>query len=208
MMSSVITMLFASVATLYQRKIKRFLAYSSISHVGYMLIGLSTSTLVGLHAFFIYIFVYMLTVLAFFGLILSLKKNQENKSIIYLTDLLHINDKNSSLLKVLFVLVIFSMAGIPPLLGFFSKFYIFFSSIEASSYFLVLVGVISSTIGAFYYIRVIKILNFEVVNSLKLIYSQSTFNLNVLVLLVLVFCFFFFSPNFLFLETYKLCLFL
>ena len=87
--TATLTILFSSIAALYQKKIKRFLAYSSINHVGYMLMSLGTGTLLGVHAFFLYIFIYILTMFTFFSILISLKK-ETNKNIIYITDLLYL----------------------------------------------------------------------------------------------------------------------
>ena len=199
--TAAITILFATFATLAQRKIKRFLAYSSISHVGYMLIGLTTGTITGIHAFLLYLITYIITLFAFFGMLLNLKKN--NKNLIYLTDLLHIKPIT---FKIIFILLLFSISGIPPLLGFFTKFYIFFSAIEASYYILPFIGIITSTIGAFYYIRIIKIIQFEKLYHSITITKENTLSINFIIYLLCILCFFFFAPNFLFLEVYKLCL--
>jgi NADH-quinone oxidoreductase subunit N len=205
MVSSIITMLFASFAAMYQKKIKRFLAYSSINHVGYMLMGISTGTLVGLHSFFFYILIYLVMLFGFFSLVLSLRKQHAGVSIIYLTDFFYLR-KSSVILKFLFVLIFFSLAGIPPLVGFFSKFYLFFSAVEASYYILPVVGVLSSVLSTFYYIRCIKIINFEKIfcnSHLEKINNLNIYLVIFFVLLLLLFCF---SPNFLFVESYHLCL--
>lgn len=199
-------MLMATFAALYQKKIKRFFAYSSISHVGYMLIGLSTATLLGIHAFFLYLLVYIFTLFFFGGVILNLKKQHSKTVIIYLTDFLYLQN-SSNVLKVLFVLILFSMAGIPPLLGFFSKFYLFFSAVEASFYLLPVVGLLSSVLGSFYYIRFIKIVFFENKYSTNLqLNNVTSLIVNIFIILFLVFSLFLISPNFVFLESYKLCL--
>jgi len=197
-------MLFASFATLYQKKIKRFLAYSSISNVGYMLLSISTGTLNGLHSFFLYILVYTFTMFALFSLILSLKKKNK-QNLIYLTDLLFLKNI-PPLSKILFVTLLFSMAGIPPFLGFFSKFYVFFSAVEATYYFPLLIGIISSTTSAFYYTRLIKLINFEKILSTANNIQLKTSNITITTIVSLLLLFFIFSPNFLILKTYQLAL--
>lgn len=198
-----LTILFSSIATLYQKKIKRFLAYSSINHVGYMLMSLATGTLMGIHAFFLYIYIYIITMFTFFSILVSLKK-ETNKNIIYITDLLYMK-KIYPITRIILTLLFFSMAGIPPLIGFFAKFYVFLAAIEINYYLLLLISILCSTLSAFYYIRIIKIINFE-----------KTFNLNITkfkpnaivyaysLLGLLVITLFFIVPNFLVTETYYL----
>lgn len=159
LLTAAMTISFSSIATLYQKKIKRFLAYSSINHVGYMLMSLSTGTLTGLNGFFLYIGVYMITMFTFFCILLSLRK-EKNKNIIYITDLFYAN-KIHPIIQIGFTLIFFSMAGIPPLIGFFAKFYVFFAAIDSNFYFLVVLSILCSTLSTFYYIRIIKIINFE-----------------------------------------------
>jgi NADH-quinone oxidoreductase subunit N len=200
-----LTIVFASLAALYQKKVKRFLAYSSISHVGYMLIGLSTGTITGLHAFFLYILIYLITMFTFFGLFISLQKTK-NKTLIYLTDLLFLNNVNP-LTKLALIVSLFSMASIPPLMGFFAKFYILFAAVETNQYFLVALAVLCSTLSAFYYIRIIKIINFEKIENLNYQRTQqSTLTLFYVGLGILFVSFFVISPNFLVLKTYQLAM--
>jgi len=200
-----LTILFASLAALYQKKIKRFLAYSSINNIGYMLIGLVPGTLNGLHAFFLYSIMYIIAMFTLFSVILSIKK-ANNKNLVYLTDLLFLANVHP-VLKINFVLTLFALAGIPPLVGFFSKFYIFFAAIEANQYISVIVGIGCSVISAFYYIRIIKIINFERITNLNYDKNQilsSTIAINIIGIIIL--CFFILAPNFIMIKTYQLAL--
>lgn len=202
-----ITILFASLATLYQKKIKRFLAYSSINHVGYMLMGLSTGTLTGIHSFFIYLSIYIITMLTLFGVLLSLK-TKTNKNIIYITDLLFLENVHP-INKVILTLLFFSIAGIPPLIGFFAKFYVFLAAIEVKYYILLTVSLLCSTLSAFYYIRIIKIMNFEKKFNLNFIEFNSNSTAYIITIFGLLFTIFFIAfPNFLITYTYQLSLFL
>ena len=203
--TAAITILFASLAALYQKKIKRFLAYSSINHVGYMLMGLSTGTLTGLHSFFLYITIYLLTMFTFFGIFLSLKKKKK-KSLVYLTDLLWLDDIHPAN-KALLILSIFSMVGIPPLIGFFSKFYVLFAAIETNYFFLVVIAIVCSTLSAFYYIRLIKIINFEKIENLNY-WKEQEKNVTITYIIggILLISFFVIAPNFLVLKTYQIAL--
>lgn len=200
--TSTLSILFGSIAALYQKKLKRFLAYTSINHIGYMLMSIATGTLLGLHAFFIYIIIYIITMFSFFGLIASLKKSN-NKNLIYLTDLLHLKNVNK-FNKIFFIILLFSLAGIPPLFGFFTKLYIFFSLIDAAFYYLTVFAIITSTLSTFYYLRIIKIINIEKVQVWKTISQKQFFNVNLITYGTLFILLFFFFPNFLFLTTYNL----
>ena len=201
--TAALTILFSSIAALYQKKIKRFLAYSSINHVGYMLMSLGTGTLLGVHSFFVYIFIYILTMFTFFSILISLKKNT-NKNIIYLTDLLYLK-KIYPTTRIVLTLLFFSMAGIPPLIGFFAKFYVFLAAIETNYYLLLIISILCSTLSAFYYIRIIKIINFEKTLNINIVKFQPSLIVYVYSLLgVLLITLFFIVPNFLITETYYL----
>ena len=123
-----------------------------------MLIGLSSGTLQGLESLFIYLLIYVISSVNIWTVVLSLKDNNGYNR--YITDLSSLGEKNP-ILAITLTLCLFSMAGVPPLAGFYAKFYIFFSAIESSIYILAFVGVITSVIGSFYYIRLIKIMYFE-----------------------------------------------
>lgn len=197
-----ITILFSSITTLFQKKIKRFIAYSSINHVGYILIGLASGTLLGLHSVFFYIFTYLMMMFTFFGLLALFPKN-----LIYITDL--INLRNYPFLKILMIVIFFSMAGLPPLIGFFSKFYIILASIESQGYFLTSLVIGCSVISAFYYLRIIKILQFEMIQHIKVkIFQKSLVIYLYLTGSLLLFCLYIISPNFILMQTYYLVLWL
>jgi len=198
-----LTILFSSIATLYQKKIKRFLAYSSINHVGYMLMSLATGTLIGVHAFFLYVYIYIITMFTFFSILIFLKK-ETNKNIIYLTDLLYLK-KTYPVVRITITLLFFSIAGIPPLIGFFAKFYVFLAALEAHYYLLLLISILCSTLSAFYYIRIIKITNFEKTFNLTTVaFKPNTIVYTYSLLGVLLITLFFIIPNFLITETYYL----
>jgi NADH-quinone oxidoreductase subunit N len=155
---SIASMLFGAVAAIGQTNIKRLIAYSSISHVGYTLAGLATSSNEGIQSSIIYISIYVVMNLALFSCLLMLKrKDQYYEDIDDLSGL----SKNHPLLSLCLLAILFSLAGIPPLAGFFAKFYIFKSVIEQSMYFLAIVGLLSTVVAAFYYLRIIKIIYFD-----------------------------------------------
>ena len=158
------SMIVGAFGALQQRKVKRLLAYSSIGHVGYMLIGIGAGTAEGIQGLLVYIFLYMVMSTCIWTSVLSLSYQNKTGRAKYLTDLTLLS-KTNPILAVTIALTMFSMAGVPPLAGFFSKLYVFFAGVEASLYLIVVVGVLTSCIGAYYYIRVIKIMFFEKVNT-------------------------------------------
>ena len=155
---SIASMLFGAVAAIGQKNLKRLIAYSSISHMGYALAGLTTGTNEGIQSSVSYISIYLVMNLAFFSCIFMLKR--EDKYYENLEDLSGLS-KNHPLLSFSFLIVLFSLAGIPPMAGFFAKFYIFMAVIEQSMFFLAIVGLLASVVAAFYYLRIIKVIYFD-----------------------------------------------
>ena len=155
---SIASMLFGAIAAIGQTNLKRLVAYSSIGHVGYALAGLATGTNDGIQSSVIYITIYILMNLGLFSCLLMMKRNNEYYEKI---DDLSGLSKNHPLLSISLLVILFSLAGIPPLAGFFAKFYIFKSVLEQSMYFLAIVGLLSTVIAAFYYLRIIKIMYFD-----------------------------------------------
>ncbi len=155
---SIASMVFGAIAAIGQRNLKRLIAYSSISHIGYAIAGLTTGTNEGIQSSIIYITIYILMNLGLFSCLLMLKRNENYYET--LDDLSGLS-KNHPLLSLSLLLILFSLAGIPPLAGFFAKFYIFKAVIEQSMYFLAIVGLLSTVIAAFYYLRIIKIIYFD-----------------------------------------------
>jgi len=155
---SIASMLFGAVAAIGQTNLKRLIAYSSISHIGYTLAGLATGTNDGIQSSVIYITIYVLMNLGLFSCLLMMKRNNE-----YFEDIVDLSglSKNHPLLSLALLIILFSLAGIPPLAGFFAKFYIFKSVLEQSMYFLAIVGLLSTVVAAFYYLRIIKIIYFD-----------------------------------------------
>ena len=155
---SIASMLFGAIAAIGQTNLKRLIAYSSISHVGYALAGLATGSNDGIQSSVIYITIYILMNLGFFSCLLMMKRNNE-----YFEDIEDLSglSKNHPLLSLSLLIILFSLAGIPPLAGFFAKFYIFKSVLEQSMYFLAIVGLLSTVVAAFYYLRIIKIIYFD-----------------------------------------------
>jgi len=155
---SIASMLFGAVAAIGQTNLKRLIAYSSISHIGYALAGLATGTNEGIQSSVIYITIYVLMNLGLFSCLLMMRRNND-----YYEDIEDLSglSKNHPLLSLSLLIILFSLAGIPPLAGFFAKFYIFKSVLEQSMYFLAIVGLLSTVVAAFYYLRIIKIMYFD-----------------------------------------------
>tara|TARA_Y100000816_G_scaffold271350_1_gene235836 strand:+ start:382 stop:1800 length:1419 start_codon:yes stop_codon:yes gene_type:complete len=155
---SIASMLFGAIAAIGQTNLKRLIAYSSIGHVGYTLAGVASGTNDGIQSSIIYITIYIIMNLGLFSCLLMMKRNNEYYENI--EDLSGLS-KNHPLLSISLLVILFSLAGIPPLAGFFAKFYIFKSVIEQSMYFLAIVGLLSTVVAAFYYLRIIKIIYFD-----------------------------------------------
>ncbi|MDC0046766.1 NADH-quinone oxidoreductase subunit NuoN [Candidatus Pelagibacter sp.] len=155
---SIASMIFGAIAAIGQTNIKRLVAYSSIGHIGYTLAGLATGSNEGIQSSIVYISIYVVMNLALFSCLLMLKrKDQYFENIDDLSGL----SKNHPVLSLSLLITLFSLAGIPPLAGFFAKFYVFKAVIEQSMYFLAIVGLLSTVIAAFYYLRIIKIIYFD-----------------------------------------------
>ena len=155
---SIASMLFGAIAAIGQKNLKRLIAYSSIGHMGYALAGLVVGTNEGIESSIIYISIYMVMNLALFSCLFMLKRN--NKYYENIDDLSGLS-QNHPLLSIALLIILFSLAGIPPLAGFFAKFYIFKAVIEQSMFFLAIVGLLSTVIAAFYYLRIIKLIYFD-----------------------------------------------
>ena len=155
---SIASMVFAAFAAIAQTNIKRLMAYSSIGHVGYALIGLVCGTPQGISSLVIYLSIYLIMNIGVFSFILSMKnKGEYYENISDLSGLY----KTHPYYSVVITILMFSLAGIPPLAGFFGKFYIFIAAIESNLLLLAIVGILASVVGAFYYLRIIKVIYFD-----------------------------------------------
>ena len=155
---SIASMIFGAIAAIGQNNLKRLVAYSSIGHIGYALAGLAIGSNEGIQSSIIYISIYIVMNLALFCCLFMLKRNDEYFETI--EDLSGLS-KNHPILSLSLLTILFSLAGIPPLAGFFAKFYVFKSVIEQSMYFLAIIGLLSTVIAAFYYLRIIKVIYFD-----------------------------------------------
>ena len=155
---SIASMVLGSVAAIGQSNIKRLMAYSSIGHIGYALAGIATGTNAGVQSSIIYLVIYIFMNLAAFGCIFMMKR--DNIFLENISDLSGLS-KNHPLLALSFLITLFSLAGIPPLAGFFAKFYVFMAVIESKMYALAIIGLLTTVVSAFYYLRIIKIIYFD-----------------------------------------------
>jgi len=155
---SIASMILGAVAAIGQSNIKRLIAYSSIGHMGYALAGIATGTNSGIQSTIIYLTIYLVMNLGMFGCVFMMKR--ENVFCENINDLSGLS-KNHPALALSFLIILFSLAGIPPLAGFFAKFYVFIAVIEMKMYTLAIIGLLTTVVSAFYYLRVIKIIYFD-----------------------------------------------
>ena len=155
---SIASMVLGSLAPIMQTSIKRLMAYSSIGHVGYALMGLAAGTASGTSGTLIYLATYIFMTLGTFGVILAMRR--QGRSVEKISDLAGLgrNDGGLALAMSIFML---SMAGVPPLSGFFGKLYVFLAAIQSGLWTLAVIGVLTSIVGAYYYLRIIKIMYFD-----------------------------------------------
>ena len=155
---SIASMILGAVAAIAQKNIKRLLAYSSIGHIGYALAGVATGAISGYESTIIYISIYVIMNIGAFSCLYLLKKDGQYKEDI--SDLSGISKKHP-LLAISFLIILFSLAGVPPLGGFFAKFYVFTSVLEQKMYALAIIGLLTTVISAFYYLKIIKTIYFD-----------------------------------------------
>ena len=155
---SIASMILGAVAAMGQTNIKRLMAYSSIGHIGYAIAGIATGTESGFKSTLVYISIYVVMNIGAFACILLMKR--EGKYLEEIDELSGLS-KNHPLISFALLIILFSLAGIPPLAGFFAKFYIFMAVIESGMYTLAIVGLVATVVSAFYYIRIIKIMYFD-----------------------------------------------
>lgn len=167
LISSFLSLLIGSLGAFSQKKWKRFLAYSAISHVGFILMGFLSGEVTGITSILLYLFIYIITTFGIFTFLMSLRfyEYPQQYQVRYLYEVLNLSKLNP-LLSISLTLILFSMAGIPPLSGFFAKVFILLTGIQSSTYSLVVFSIIMSSIACFYYIRIIQ--NIYFVGSKKL----------------------------------------
>lgn len=155
---SIASMALGSFAAIGQRNFKRMMAYSSIGHMGFALVGLAANSAAGVRGVVLYMLIYLAMTLGTFAFILAMRRKEGNVEDI--GDLAGLSATNPVMATILTILM-FSLAGIPPLAGFWAKWYVFLAAINANLYALAVIGVVTSVVGAYYYLRIIKIMWFD-----------------------------------------------
>ena len=155
---SIASMILGAVAAMVQKNLKRLLAYSSIGHIGYALAGVATGVISGYQSAIIYISIYVIMNIGAFSCLYLLKKDGQYKENI--SDLSGISKKHP-VLAISFLVILFSLAGVPPLGGFFAKFYVFVAVLEQQMYTLAIIGLVTTVMSAFYYLKIIKTIYFD-----------------------------------------------
>ena len=155
---SIASMILGAFGAIGQTNIKRLMAYSSIGNMGFALVGLAAGNREGVEGVLIYLMIYLVMTVGVFALILSMRRNE--KMVEDIEDLRGLSQTNLPAAFML-ALLMFSLAGIPPLAGFFAKFYVFMAAVKADMFVLAVIGVLASVVGAFYYLRIIKIMFFD-----------------------------------------------
>src|SRR5690606_29546587 len=155
---AIASMVLGSFAAIGQRNFKRLMAYSSIGHMGFALVGLSAGTEAGIRGVAIYMLIYLVMTLGTFAFILGMRRGGRN--IEQINDVAGLASTNPVVATIMTVMM-FSLAGIPPMAGFWAKWYVFLAAINADLYALAVIGMLASVVGAFYYLRIIKIMWFD-----------------------------------------------
>jgi NADH-quinone oxidoreductase subunit N len=155
---AIASMALGSFAAIGQKNIKRLMAYSSIGHMGFALVGLAAGTAEGAQGVLVYIAIYVAMTLGSFSVILAMKRNGQHVENI--SDFAGLSNTNP-LLAFFFAMLLFSLAGVPPLAGFFAKFYVFTAAIKAGLFALSVIGVLTSVVGAYYYLLIVKVMYFD-----------------------------------------------
>jgi NADH-quinone oxidoreductase subunit N len=155
---SIASMALGSFAAIGQRNIKRLMAYSSIGHMGFALVGLAAGTAQGIQGVLVYMAIYVTMTLGTFACIIAMRR--KGKAVEDLTDLAGLA-RTKPAMAFFFAMLMFSMAGVPPLAGFFAKFYVFLAAVQAGLFTLAVLGVITSVVGAYYYLLIVKIMYFD-----------------------------------------------
>jgi len=155
---AIASMALGSFAAIGQTNIKRLMAYSSIGHMGFALVGLAAGTAEGAQGVLVYAAIYVTMTLGAFAIILAMKRNGQNLENI--SDFAGLSRTNP-LLAFFFAMLLFSLAGVPPLAGFFAKWYVFVAAIQANLFTLSVIGVLTSVVGAYYYLTIVKVMYFD-----------------------------------------------
>jgi len=155
---AIASMVLGAFAAIGQRNIKRLMAYSSIGHMGFALVGLAAGTAEGVQGVIVYMAIYVAMTLGTFACILSMRRG--NDMVEEIADLRGLA-RTSPAMAFFLAMLLFAMAGVPPLAGFFAKFYVFLAAIKAGLYTLAVIGVLASVVGAYYYLMIVKVMYFD-----------------------------------------------
>ena len=155
---AIASMALGSFGAIGQKNIKRLMAYSAIAHIGFALVGLSAGTAEGAQGVLVYIAIYVVMTLGGFSVILAMRRN--GQAVEQISDFAGLSRTNPQL-AFFFGMLMFSLAGIPPLAGFFAKFYVFLAAVQAGMIALAVIGVITSVVGAYYYLAIVKVMYFD-----------------------------------------------
>jgi NADH-quinone oxidoreductase subunit N len=155
---AIASMLLGAFAAIGQTNIKRLMAYSSISHMGYALVGIATGSQAGIRAVLVYLTIYLFMNVGTFGCILAMRR--QGRMVEDIGDLAGLSRTNLPMAAALAIFM-FSMAGIPPLAGFFGKLFVFLAAVEAGLVVLAVIGLVASVVAAFYYLRIVKLMFFD-----------------------------------------------
>ena len=204
---AILSIIIGTFAALDQKKLKTLLAYSSISHMGYAFLAYTSGSFEGVQMLFLYVLIYMLAGLAIWTVVILINTKDKyryktNKDLTEFSSLF----KSNSALALILTIILLSLAGFPPLIGFFAKTGIFLVLIESSMYFVAIISILCSVISTFYYLRLIKIIFFENKLAGNLFYPIKYSKSIILSLLFFTFIFLFFNPTFIYLFTYKISL--
>lgn len=215
LISSLISLIIGTILGLSQYRIKRLLAFSTISHVGFILLALSINTIESIESFIFYIISYSITnlntfiILLAFGYIIKSNSNTNSKDIQFIHELKGQFNYNN-VLSFSLALCLFSIAGVPPLIGFFAKQIVLYSSTHAGYYFISLIAILVSVISASYYLKIIKVIYFDtsdnINNNSSTIYNITNLHSSIIAILSITITFFVIQPNILLNSCQLLCL--
>lgn len=200
--TALLSILVGSIAAIYQVKLKRMLTYSMIMNTGYLLLGLSFGDVSGVYITLFYLISYVFIMIGLFFCFLSLRDRSNGLLIKRINMFSNLLEANPFLALSIFILL-FSIAGIPPLLGFYSKFFLFLFSLKYKMYWLTILFVIFSVISVFYYIRLVKLMYFNRTSGWVFWNDIPFSNSFIISFITIVNCVFFFNPNILFKLIYN-----
>lgn len=201
-LTALFSILLGSIAAIYQVKLKRMLTYSMITNTGYLLLGLSFGDISGIYITIFYLISYIFIMIGLFFCFLSLRDRSSGLLVKRINLFSNLLEVNPSLSFSIFILL-FSIAGIPPLLGFYSKFFLFLFSLKYKMYWMTILFVIFSVVSVFYYIRLVKLMYFNRTTGWIFLYDIPFLNSLIISFITIINCLFFFNPNLLFKLIYN-----